>query len=88
MEKKGYAKVTAREKKNGRKGREWGKKKPSPFSFILLTTQTTPIKPLFLPELGWRRLVLPSVHLSRPTPSQAPFERAQPVSEQIENLAN
>lgn len=41
------AKVGARAKENGRKGRERGKRKPSPFPFISLTTQTTPIKPLF-----------------------------------------
>lgn len=64
---------------------EKGNPPPSP-SFLL--PRRLPHKATFLPELGWRRLVLPSVHLSRPTPSQAPFERAQPVSEQIENLAN
>ena len=46
------AKVGARAKENGRKGRERGKRKPSPFPFISLTTQTTPIKPLFYLSLG------------------------------------
>ena len=69
-----------------REGR--GEKETLPLPLHFSYHADYPHKATFLPELGWRRLVLPSVHLSRPTPSQAPFERAQPVSEQIENLAN